>query len=114
MPAKRRIIDRPRRATFTPEVLQSFIALERTPMCDRRSDAFKDKDRELARRLGLEMEFICDCRSVLDRAPPFARATPVHDGQHRVHAVRLALLAAIANKAAPVPADRRVAGAILA
>jgi hypothetical protein len=103
---KRRIIRRPRRATFTAEVLARFAELESMPARARR-DAFRAKDEELARLLGLEIEHLCDCRSVLDRdqplPPTFAR--PVVEGQWRVYRIRQQLLEAIragTGKAAPV------------
>jgi hypothetical protein len=111
--SKRRILARPRRATFTPEVVALFAELENTPRRARCSGAFRTKDQELAKRLGLEIEHLCDCRSVLDRdkppTPTFAR--PVHEGQWRVYRVRRQLLEAIRSgteKAAPVLDDRRV------
>jgi hypothetical protein len=89
-----------RRLQFSPEVVALFRALECTPMSGRRSAAFQDRDRELARLLDLEIEWICDCRSVLERGPPpppsFDR--PVLYGQRRVYQTRLALIEAAAAK----------------
>jgi hypothetical protein len=82
-------------------VVALFCELECTPMSGRRSAAFQDRDRELARLLDLEIEWICDCRSVLERGPPppvsFDR--PVTAGQRRVYQIRLDLLGAAAAKA---------------
>jgi hypothetical protein len=114
MPAKRRIIARPRRAVFTAEVLRLFTELERTPMCDRRSEAFQARDRELARLLGLDLELICDCRSVLERdpLPPVASfERPASAGQVRVYAVRQELIAACRDAGREVPGVRPQAAA---
>jgi hypothetical protein len=97
MPAKRRIINRPRRATFTPEVLEIFRTLEATPPRDRKGDEFKRRDRELARLLGIEHEWFCSVASVTDRARPNPLPTrPAEHDRVKVYAVRRALLAASA------------------
>jgi hypothetical protein len=105
MTAKRRILDRPRKPAFVAETLVLFVELERTPVSGRRSVAFQDRESELARLLGLEMELICDCRSVLERGPPppvsFNR--PVTAGQRRVYQTRLDLLGAVAAKTGRAP-----------
>jgi hypothetical protein len=112
MPTNRRIIDRPRRPSFTAEALALFAELEAVPAHLRRTDEFKDKDRELARMLGLGGEWLCSVASVTDRRrprPPPRR--PAEDDQDRVYRVRLALLEAVADKkAAPVGADAAVTG----
>jgi hypothetical protein len=98
------------------EVLRLFTELERTSKYDRRNDVFQARDRELARLLGLDLELICDCRSVLERDPPpvasFER--PASAGQARVYETRLALIAACrdAGREAPGVRPQAAAGAL--
>jgi hypothetical protein len=103
MPAKRRIINRPRRAAFTLEVIELFRTLEATPPRDRKGDEFKRRDRHLARLLGIEHEWFCSIASVTsrERPNPLPRR-PAEEDRIKVYAVRLELLAASA--AAPTAA----------
>jgi hypothetical protein len=103
MPAKRRIINRPRRATFRREVIELFRTLDATPLRDRKTDAFKRRDRELAGMLGLSGEWFLSVASVTDRArPPALPRRPAEHDHLKVYAIRLELLAASA--AAPTAA----------
>jgi hypothetical protein len=83
-----------RRPQFGAEVLQLFLALETTPPRRRKSQTFKDGERELARRLGLVSEWWTG-NSVVDRGPKPCRP-PGYIAQdwHRCRAIREQLLAA--------------------
>jgi hypothetical protein len=75
-----------------------FAELENTPARQRKSEEFKAKDRELARRLDLTTEWWMMC-NVLDRAtkpchPPWCSA---HAGFFKCREVRLPLLDAAKN-----------------
>ena len=59
MPTKRTPLDRRRKPLIDAETLALFTRLEAVPMRQRKTQAFKDKDRELARRLGLGDEWLC-------------------------------------------------------
>jgi hypothetical protein len=75
-----------------------FAALETTPMCDRHSGEWKAKDRALAEMLGLEIEWICSCASVTDRAAPsLSPQRPAEHDRLRVYEVRQALIAALGS-----------------
>jgi hypothetical protein len=103
MPTNRTPIDRPRRPTTSDDVLEIFRRLENTPMRARKSDAFLDEDFRLHRLLGLYSERRCSICSVLDRSsvsPPWPSEYPAHKDWHRVRAVRVELLAAVAEESA--------------
>ena len=57
MPAKRTVLDRPRRRTFSGETLALFCELDATLARDRERQDFKDKEHELARLLDLVSEY---------------------------------------------------------
>jgi hypothetical protein len=86
------------------DVIEIFRRLEATPMRARRSDAFRAEDMRLHRLLNLYSEWRCSSVSVLDReaAPPWPPDMPACKDWHRVRQVRLELLEAINEKAAPV------------
>jgi hypothetical protein len=95
MPTKRRVLDRPRRPSFTAEALALFVELEAVPPRRRHTDEFQAKDRELARMLGLGSEWLCSVASVTDRwRPRSPPRRPAEHDQHRVYAVRRELLEA--------------------
>jgi hypothetical protein len=107
MPTTRRTIVRPRRATFTPEVLKLFAELDATPRRGRDSDEFKTKDRELHRLLGLGGQWFCSCASVTDGSPlrSAGMTPPTYLDHQKVRGVRQQLLAAIREKTAPVSVE---------
>jgi hypothetical protein len=92
---KRHPIHRPsRHRPFTAEVLRLFVELEHAPR--RRGEAFKAKELELARLLGLDPPWISG-NSVLDRsaAPCWPPSYVAHETWHECRRLREALLAAI-------------------
>ena len=95
MPTKRTPLDRRRKPLIDAETLALFTRLEAVPMRQRKTQAFKDKDRELARRLGLGGEWLCCIQSVLDhgKTPP-PKHLACHESWFRVKAVREQLLEA--------------------
>jgi hypothetical protein len=104
MSTKRTTIDRPRRLSFSAEALSLFAELNRVPMRERRSDAFRAGDRELHRALGLWGDRICAAFGVLDREPPraagYVHSPPTLEARQRIYAVREALLQAVAEETA--------------
>jgi hypothetical protein len=80
---------------ITDEALRLFAELERTPRRQRDSKAFKAREHELMRLLGLVPEYWTMC-SVLDRSegpchpPGYIR----NDHWHKVRGIRVALLEA--------------------
>jgi hypothetical protein len=88
---------RPRRATFTNEVLTLFAELDATPRRERDSNAFKAKDRELHRLLGLSGQWFCSVASVTDGRPlrSSSMTPPTYLDHQKVRAVREQLLAAV-------------------
>ena len=97
MPTKRTIIARPRRAAFSPEVIELFRQLEATPACLRKDENFRECEALLHELLGLSTEYHCSICSVLDRSlgpcrPPHY---PASKDWYRVRATREALLRAV-------------------
>jgi hypothetical protein len=94
--AKRTVIDRPRKALIDFETLAMFVTLENVPLRRRRSDEFKRRSRELARRLNLHDEWFFSRTDVLDRTrgPCHPPGYVAHDAWFRCRAVRLQLLEA--------------------
>jgi hypothetical protein len=89
MPVKQRVA-KERRPAFSAEIIELFVKLEHT---SRRSQAFKNGSKELARLLGLSTEWWM-MQHVNDRAgapPPWLAA---HAAWQRCRAVREQLLAA--------------------
>lgn len=98
MPAKLRAA-KSLRPAFDPGTLDLFRRLEH--MRPRRGEAFKQGERELARRLGLVSEWWTG-NSVLDRGPPCHPEGYIANSDHaRCREVRLALLEALAETLDP-------------
>jgi hypothetical protein len=97
MPTNRVPIERPRRPSIAPEVVEAFRTLSATPQSLRTSDEFKAGDRELHRLLDLEQQWWAG-GNVLSRAEQscYPPDTPAYAAFHRCRRVRLALLAAAA------------------
>jgi hypothetical protein len=94
MPTKRTTLNRQRTPTIDAETLTLFTELENTSPRRRHSQDFKDRDRTLARRLGLGGEWLCAVVSVLDRGPHYyPPESPHYEGAERVRAMRERLLA---------------------
>ena len=74
-------------------MLALFMELNAVPKRRRESQSFKDRDRELARRLGLGGEWLCDVTSVTDDERVSHRTGMHHDSWLKVRAVRFRLLA---------------------
>ena len=72
-------------------MLALFMELNAVPKRRRESQSFKD--RELARRLGLGGEWLCDVTSVTDDERVSHRTGMHHDSWLKVRAVRFRLLA---------------------
>jgi hypothetical protein len=84
-----------RRPSFSAEALALFVELEAVPLRRRHSQEFRERDRALARMLGLGGEWLCSVASVTDRERPRSPPTrPAEHDAHRVYAVRQALLEA--------------------
>jgi hypothetical protein len=92
MPTKRIPRNRGRTPTIDGETLALFIELENVPKRRRTSQTFKDRDRALARRLGLGGEWMCDVCSVTDSSRVSYRTGMHHDAWIKVRAVRERLL----------------------
>jgi hypothetical protein len=92
---KRQLKNRRAKARITAEVIELFTKLEAVPARRRKSQAFRDGERKLARSLDL-VDAWWSGNSVLSRSreschPPEYMA---HQDWHRCHEVRMALLAA--------------------
>ena len=101
MPSNRTPLNRQRSPIMDAETLALFVELESTPKRRRDSQKFKDRDRELARRLGLGGEWLCDVTSVTDDERVSHRTGMHHDSWLKVRAVRLRLLAMAGISEAP-------------
>jgi hypothetical protein len=102
MPTNRTTINRPRRPTRPDDdALEIFRRLENTPRRQRQSAAFLAEDLRLHQLLDLYSARRCSICSVLDRsaAPLRPADMPAAKDWHRVHAVRVELLAALAADA---------------
>jgi hypothetical protein len=97
---KHTVVNRPRRPAAPDDVIEIFRRLEATPLRQRKSDAFRDEDFRLHRLLGLYSERRCSVCSVFDREaePPWPPEYVAHKDWHKVRAVRLELLAAVAEE----------------
>jgi hypothetical protein len=96
MTAKRTPLERRRTPRIDDETLRLFTELEHAPLQHRKSDDFKQRDRELARRLGLGGEWLCSVASVTNRKRTsyYREGSPQREDWLRVRAVRNQLLAA--------------------
>lgn len=86
-------IKRTRTPIIDAETLALFVELNAVPKRRRDSQTFKDRDRQLARRLDLGGEWMCDVTSVTDDERVSHRTGMHHDSWLKVRAVRLRLLA---------------------
>jgi hypothetical protein len=93
MTTNRTPINRTRTPAIDPETLALFIELENVPKRRRGATTFKERDRALARRLGLGGEWMCDVCSVTDPSRVSYRTGMHHEAWLKVRAVRLRLLA---------------------
>jgi hypothetical protein len=102
MPTKRRTLDRPRRRTYTAQIVGLFRELEAVPTRSRNSVAFKARERELMRALGLQNEHRFSMCSVLTRSrePCHPPGAPAWDDWFRVREARNVLLGKGASHAA--------------
>jgi hypothetical protein len=84
------------------EALALFAELNAVPLRSRSGDAFKAKDRRLARMLGLGGQWLCSGASVTDgrRLRSAGMTGPTYADHQRVRAVREALLQAVAEETA--------------
>jgi hypothetical protein len=84
-------------------MLTLFAALDARPPRERETDAFKTKDHELARTLGLGGQWVCSRASVTDRRllRSASMTGPTYADHQKVRGVRAALLKAINEKASP-------------
>jgi hypothetical protein len=96
MPTKRVPLDRRLTPPLTPEIVRLFVKLERAPPRQRKTEEFKARSRELARRLGLGYEWLCMQTSVLDReaAPCHPPGYARNESWRKVRAVRDRLIQA--------------------
>jgi hypothetical protein len=76
-----------------------FCQLDAVPLRNRENNEFRDRDRELARMLGLEDEWLFSVVSVTDRRRPVPSPRPAEHDRVRVYAVRFELLAAAKESA---------------
>ena len=93
MSTNRTPINRTRTPIIDAETLALFVELDAVPKRRRDTDTFKQRDRELARRLDLGGEWMCDVCSVTDASHKSYRTGMHHDSWLKVRAVRLRLLA---------------------
>jgi hypothetical protein len=93
MPTKRTPRERQRTPRIDAETVALFKQLDAVPKRQRKSQDFKDRDRELARRLGLGGEWMCDVCSVTDDERVSHRTGFHHESWLKVRAVRERLLA---------------------
>lgn len=93
MSTNRTPINRTRTPIIDAETLALFVELNAVPKRRRDTDTFKQRDRELARRLDLGGEWMCDVCSVTDASHKSYRTGMHHDSWLKVRAVRLRLLA---------------------
>jgi hypothetical protein len=94
VPTKRTVIDRPRRRTFSAEVIGLFVELDRQHL----SNPYADGPRALAERLGLMNEYWSG-NSVLDRGagPCHPAGYVAHEGWFTCRQVREELLSALSK-----------------
>jgi hypothetical protein len=101
MSTNRTPINRTRTPIIDAETLALFVELDAVPKRRRDTDTFKQRDRELARRLDLGGEWMCDVCSVTDASHKSYRTGMHHDSWLKVRAVRLRLLALAGISEAP-------------
>jgi hypothetical protein len=101
MSTNRTPINRTRTPIIDAETLALFVELNALPKRRRDTDRFKQRDRELARRLDLGGEWMCDVCSVTDASLKSYRTGMHHDSWLKVRAVRLRLLALAGISEAP-------------
>ena len=101
MSRNRTPINRTRTPIIDAETLALFVELDAVPKRRRDTDTFKQRDRELARRLDLGGEWMCDVCSVTDASHKSYRTGMHHDSWLKVRAVRLRLLALAGISEAP-------------
>jgi hypothetical protein len=101
MSTNRTPINRTRTPIIDAETLALFVELNAVPKGRRDTDTFKQRDRELARRLDLGGEWLCDVCSVTDASHKSYRTGMHHDSWLKVRAVRLRLLALAGISEAP-------------
>ena len=102
MPVKLRAV-KERRPSLSAEAIALFVELEAIPRRRRHEDLeLRAKECALHEMLGLWIEWRCSVCSVLDRdrAPCWPPYMPAHHDWHKVRAVRLALLEAVATESA--------------
>ncbi|HKD40352.1 MAG TPA: hypothetical protein VE909_12405 [Xanthobacteraceae bacterium] len=100
MPTKRAILARPRRVSFTPEMLALFAELEAVPARERERAKWIGKSKQLAGLLGLTSEW-WTMNDVNDKnaTPCVPDGYVAFDDWHTCRRVRLALLDAIGGEA---------------
>jgi hypothetical protein len=100
MPSKRRTLDRPRRQTFTTEIVALFVEIERL----RGNQAFTDRSHDLARMLGLTEQWWTG-NHVNDRSAGPIRTEEYSANEHwrQCRRVREELLAAVKQDKAARP-----------
>jgi hypothetical protein len=93
VPTNRTPIDRTHRPALIPQAILLFVELERTPV-RQRGEAFREREHELARMLGLVAEY-WSMNSVLDRSrrPCWPEGYAARDHWKRCRRVRQPLLA---------------------
>jgi hypothetical protein len=92
--------NRDRKAPIDNAALTLFIALSKVPQRLRESDSFKDRDRDLHRRLGIAVDWLCAGASVLDGEPTYRKPGDVHyPSVVKAREVRTRLLAMAGMKA---------------
>lgn len=101
MSTNRTPINRTRTPIIDAETLALFVELDAVPKRRRDTDTFKQRDRELARRLDLGGEWMCDVCSVTDASHKSYRTGMHHNSWLKVRAVRLRLLALAGISEAP-------------
>ena len=101
MSTNRTPINRTRTPIIDAETLALFVELDAVPKRRRDRNTFKQRDRELARRLDLGGEWMCDVCSVTDASHKSYRTGMHHDSWLKVRAVRLRLLALAGISEAP-------------
>jgi hypothetical protein len=106
MPSNRTPINRARTPPINSETLVLFVELNAVPKRRRDTDTFKQRDRELARRLDLGGEWMCDVCSVTDPSRKSYRTGFHHESWLKVHAVRLRLLTLAGISEAPAKRAR--------
>jgi hypothetical protein len=97
MPTKRTALNRQRTPIIDAETVRVFLELSKAPKRMRDDPEFRQRDRELHRRLGISGEWMCSVVSVLDAGPMrgIRRGSPQEEDWLRVRAARERLLEAV-------------------